>query len=123
LNFVTLYLGKCNAELRFFLPVGYKQNTCKVNCDERRERHIPLEVTYAWAADTFLLPSTWPLPPRNWAPTGLFSGPSLRPPACLPWQPSAQEPAASIGMAVIDMRYENPFYLAEDAGAADLIAG
>jgi alkanesulfonate monooxygenase SsuD/methylene tetrahydromethanopterin reductase-like flavin-dependent oxidoreductase (luciferase family) len=28
-----------------------------------------------------------------------------------------------IGTAVIDMRYENPFYIAEDAGAADLIAG
>ena len=28
-----------------------------------------------------------------------------------------------IGTAVIDMRYENPCYMAEDAGAADLIAG
>ena len=28
-----------------------------------------------------------------------------------------------IGTAVIDMRYENPFYMAEDAGAADLLAG
>ena len=28
-----------------------------------------------------------------------------------------------IGTAVIDMRYENPFYMLEDAGAADLIAG
>src|SRR5579871_5772660 len=28
-----------------------------------------------------------------------------------------------IGTAVIDMRYENPQYMAEDAGAADLIAG
>lgn len=27
-----------------------------------------------------------------------------------------------IGTAVIDMRYENPFYMAEDAGAADLIS-
>jgi len=27
-----------------------------------------------------------------------------------------------LGTAVIDMRYENPFYMAEDAGAADLIA-
>ena len=26
-----------------------------------------------------------------------------------------------IGTAVIDMRYENPHYMAEDAGAADLI--
>lgn len=28
-----------------------------------------------------------------------------------------------IGTAVIDMRYENPFYMVEDSGAADLIAG
>jgi alkanesulfonate monooxygenase SsuD/methylene tetrahydromethanopterin reductase-like flavin-dependent oxidoreductase (luciferase family) len=28
-----------------------------------------------------------------------------------------------IGTAVIDMRYENPLYMAEDSGAADLIAG
>src|ERR1700726_1877144 len=28
-----------------------------------------------------------------------------------------------IGTAVIDMRYENPFYMAEDAGSADVISG
>jgi alkanesulfonate monooxygenase SsuD/methylene tetrahydromethanopterin reductase-like flavin-dependent oxidoreductase (luciferase family) len=28
-----------------------------------------------------------------------------------------------VGTAVIDMRYENPLYMTEDAGAADLIAG
>jgi alkanesulfonate monooxygenase SsuD/methylene tetrahydromethanopterin reductase-like flavin-dependent oxidoreductase (luciferase family) len=28
-----------------------------------------------------------------------------------------------IGTAVIDMRYENPLYMAEDADAADLISG
>lgn len=28
-----------------------------------------------------------------------------------------------VGTAVIDMRYENPYYMVEDAGAADLIAG
>jgi alkanesulfonate monooxygenase SsuD/methylene tetrahydromethanopterin reductase-like flavin-dependent oxidoreductase (luciferase family) len=28
-----------------------------------------------------------------------------------------------IGTGVIDMRYENPFYMAEDAGAADIIGG
>ena len=33
-------------------------------------------------------------------------------------------PAGSrLGTAVIDMRYENPLYMAEDAGAADLISG
>ncbi len=28
-----------------------------------------------------------------------------------------------MGTGVVDMRYENPFYMAEDAGAADVIAG
>src|SRR3974390_1623981 len=28
-----------------------------------------------------------------------------------------------IGTGVVDMRYENPLYMAEDAGAADVIAG
>src|ERR1700735_1153018 len=28
-----------------------------------------------------------------------------------------------IGTGVIDMRYENPYYMVEDAGSADLIAG
>src|ERR1700759_2923179 len=28
-----------------------------------------------------------------------------------------------VGTGVIDMRYENPLYMAEDAGAADLISG
>src|SRR6185295_16411744 len=31
--------------------------------------------------------------------------------------------ARQLGTAVIDMRYENPLYMVEDAGAADLIAG
>ena len=35
----------------------------------------------------------------------------------------AKTKTIEIGTAVIDMRYENPFYMAEDAGAADLIAG
>src|ERR1700727_1487320 len=30
---------------------------------------------------------------------------------------------AAIGAGVIDMRYENPYYMVEDAGSADLIAG
>src|ERR1700712_3709956 len=28
-----------------------------------------------------------------------------------------------LGTGIIDMRYENPLYMAEDAGAADLISG
>src|SRR4029077_3113971 len=28
-----------------------------------------------------------------------------------------------IGTGVVDMRYENPLYMAEDAGSADLISG
>src|SRR5437763_6492040 len=35
----------------------------------------------------------------------------------------ARTKTIEIGTAVIDMRYENPMYMAEDAGAADIIAG
>src|ERR1700728_91210 len=35
----------------------------------------------------------------------------------------ARTSRTEIGAAVIDMRYENPLYMAEDAGAADLISG
>ncbi len=35
----------------------------------------------------------------------------------------AKTKSIEIGTAVIDMRYENPLYMAEDAGAADLISG
>src|SRR3984957_5328337 len=35
----------------------------------------------------------------------------------------AKTRSIEIGTAVIDMRYENPYYMAEDAGAADLISG
>jgi alkanesulfonate monooxygenase SsuD/methylene tetrahydromethanopterin reductase-like flavin-dependent oxidoreductase (luciferase family) len=36
---------------------------------------------------------------------------------------AAKTQRIELGTAVIDMRYENPLYMAEDAGAADLIAG
>src|SRR6202012_595793 len=35
----------------------------------------------------------------------------------------AKTSTIEIGTGVIDMRYENPLYMAEDAGAADLISG
>jgi alkanesulfonate monooxygenase SsuD/methylene tetrahydromethanopterin reductase-like flavin-dependent oxidoreductase (luciferase family) len=35
----------------------------------------------------------------------------------------AKTRSIEIGTAVIDMRYENPYYMAENTGAADLIAG
>src|SRR6266478_1381630 len=35
---------------------------------------------------------------------------------------AAKTSRIEIGTAVIDMRYENPFYMVEDAGAADLIS-
>jgi alkanesulfonate monooxygenase SsuD/methylene tetrahydromethanopterin reductase-like flavin-dependent oxidoreductase (luciferase family) len=35
----------------------------------------------------------------------------------------AQTSTIEIGTAVIDMRYENPLYMAEDAGSADIISG
>ena len=46
---------------------------------------------------------------------------SLRPSLC--WRPWAPRPAVSKSDAVIDMRYENPLYMVEDASASDLIAG
>jgi alkanesulfonate monooxygenase SsuD/methylene tetrahydromethanopterin reductase-like flavin-dependent oxidoreductase (luciferase family) len=36
---------------------------------------------------------------------------------------AARTKRIELGTAVIDMRYENPLYMAEDAGAADLISG
>src|SRR5277367_4320078 len=36
---------------------------------------------------------------------------------------AARTSRIEIGTAVIDMRYENPLYMVEDAGSADLIAG
>ena len=45
--------------------------------------------------------------------------PPFPPPAAI----GAQTKKIEIGTGVIDMRYENPLYMAEDAGAADLIAG
>src|SRR3954466_4401524 len=36
---------------------------------------------------------------------------------------AARTKRIEIGTGVIDMRYENPFYMVEDAGAADLISG
>ncbi|WP_415973923.1 LLM class flavin-dependent oxidoreductase [Rhodococcus sp. 077-4] len=35
----------------------------------------------------------------------------------------ARTSSIEIGTGVIDMRYENPFYMAEDSGSADLISG
>src|SRR5271156_5750750 len=45
-------------------------------------------------------------------------------PSAVPLVPAvgAKTSRIEIGTAVIDMRYENPLYMAEDAGAADLIA-
>jgi alkanesulfonate monooxygenase SsuD/methylene tetrahydromethanopterin reductase-like flavin-dependent oxidoreductase (luciferase family) len=47
----------------------------------------------------------------------------LAPPFPLLAAVGAKTSRIEIGTAVIDMRYENPLYMAEDAGAADLIAG
>ena len=68
------------------------------------------------------------MPPRNWARTGpifgsITSPASLASPFPLLAAVGAKTSRIEIGTAVIDMRYENPFYMAEDAGAADLIAG
>src|SRR3984957_20610102 len=47
----------------------------------------------------------------------------LAPPSPLRAAPGARTRRIELGTAVIDMRYENPLYMVEDAGAADLIAG
>src|ERR1700749_4910956 len=47
----------------------------------------------------------------------------LGPPFPLLAAAGARTKRIELGTAVIDMRYENPLYMAEDAGAADLIAG
>jgi alkanesulfonate monooxygenase SsuD/methylene tetrahydromethanopterin reductase-like flavin-dependent oxidoreductase (luciferase family) len=47
----------------------------------------------------------------------------LAPPFPLLAAVGAKTSRIEIGTAVIDMRYENPLYMAEDAGAADLISG
>src|SRR4026209_418750 len=44
-------------------------------------------------------------------------------PVPLPAAVGARTKKIEIGTAVIDTRYENPMYMVEDAGAADLIAG
>ena len=66
--------------------------------------------------------------PRRSAPTAPISGCIISPASSARrfrcWRPAARGPSRiEIGTAVIDMRYENPLYMAEDAGAADLIAG
>src|SRR3954465_7067277 len=43
-------------------------------------------------------------------------------PSPLPGGAGGRTSRIEIGTAVIDMRYENPFYMVEDAGAGDLIS-
>lgn len=65
--------------------------------------------------------------PKNCCRRRLFSRPSFCPPiaSALPLLAAigAKTNRIEIGTAVIDMRYESPLYMVEDAGAADLIAG
>ena len=66
--------------------------------------------------------------PRSWARTGPISASITSPASSASPFPllaavGAKTKRIEIGTAVIDMRYENPLYMAEDAGAADLIAG
>ncbi|MEO8906863.1 MAG: LLM class flavin-dependent oxidoreductase [Microbacteriaceae bacterium] len=49
--------------------------------------------------------------------------PQLASPFALLAAIGARTSSIEIGTAVIDMRYENPYYMAEDAAAADLISG
>ncbi len=61
-------------------------------------------------------------------PTGRISGCNhfanqLAPPFPLLSAIGAKTSTIEVGTGVIDMRYENPLYMAEDAGSADLISG
>ena len=73
-------------------------------------------------------PSTSRSPPRSSAPTARTSGCTTSPASwprrsrCSP-RSARRTSRIEIGTGVIDMRYENPLYMAEDAGAADLISG
>ena len=72
--------------------------------------------------------SSWPWRRRRWGPTALTSGCTTSPrqlasPFPLLAAIGARTSTIEIGTAVIDMRYENPLYMAEDTGAADLISG
>jgi alkanesulfonate monooxygenase SsuD/methylene tetrahydromethanopterin reductase-like flavin-dependent oxidoreductase (luciferase family) len=68
-------------------------------------------------------PSTLPWQPRSLARTGPTTARQLASPFPLLAAVGAKTSRVEIGTAVIDMRYENPLYMAEDAGAADLISG
>ena len=73
--------------------------------------------------------------PLNWRSRRSNSAPTARTIGCITSRANSPRPfpllaavgaktsRIEIGTAVIDMRYENPLYMAEDAGAADLIAG
>ena len=72
--------------------------------------------------------STWRSPPRRSGVDGAYFrvhhfARQLASPFPLLAAIGARTSRIEIGTGVIDMRYENPLYMAEDAGAADLIAG
>ena len=71
--------------------------------------------------------SIWRLLPKRWASMERISGyiilqRQLASPFPLLAAVGARTNKIEIGTAVIDMRYENPLYMVEDAGAADLIS-
>ena len=72
--------------------------------------------------------SNWPWPPRRSASTAAFVrvhhfARQLSSPFPLLAAIGVKTSRIDIGTGVIDMRYENPLYMAEDAAAADLLAG
>jgi Luciferase-like monooxygenase len=113
---------------------GRKQTRISLDCPHEEDRLSLVRTLDALAAITDPLsgrhscnPSTWPLPPELGADGAYFRvhhfARQLASPFPLLAAVGAKTSRIEIGTAVIDMRYENPFYMAEDAGAADLIAG
>jgi alkanesulfonate monooxygenase SsuD/methylene tetrahydromethanopterin reductase-like flavin-dependent oxidoreductase (luciferase family) len=89
---------------------------------------ITLLIKHVQQAIHCFSPSTWLLPLRRSALDGAYFrvhhfAAQLASPFPLLSAIGAKTNKIEIGTGVIDMRYENPMYMVEDAGAADLISG
>jgi alkanesulfonate monooxygenase SsuD/methylene tetrahydromethanopterin reductase-like flavin-dependent oxidoreductase (luciferase family) len=87
-----------------------------------------LLIRHVQQATPYYSPLIWLLPRRNWvwmAHISVFITLRARLASPFPLLSAigAKTSKIEIGTGVIDMRYENPMYMVEDAGAADLISG